>query len=437
MIVDQLNAVLGGGAAIAARRLHRGLLAAGVDSRFWHRDSTGAADDDPTYRRIRWPEAGSLLRRVRAYLTGRVRHRLWKQRLRWSLFGRPAGFDWFTAARLGRRTVFDLAQSGSDILHLHWVTRMIDYPSFFAAIPDDFPIVWTLHDMNPLTGGCHYASGCEAFTTECQHCPQLGRRGERDLANRFFHAKLAALRGKNLHIVAVSRWLEQQARQSRLLADVRSFRTIYGGLDVQAFRPQDKTAARLRLGLPADCTVIGFGADSIENHRKGFQEILTALTLLPQSPRVVGLVFGGGQIPAGNRRLPELKMLGFIDDPALQASVYSAADVFVIPSREEAFGLTGLEAMACGTPVVGFNTGGIPEYVRPGETGLLAEVGDAVDLARQISRLIVDCAGRLRMGENARAMVEREFRVETQAERYIDLYRSLLAAHQVKSVTAA
>jgi glycosyltransferase involved in cell wall biosynthesis len=138
------------------------------------------------------------------------------------------------------------------------------------------------------------------------------------------------------------------------------------------------------------------------------------------------LVFGSGEVPRTDLELPELAAVGYLDDPVAQAAVYSAADLLVVPSREELFGLTGLEALACGTPVVGFDCGGIPDYVRPMETGLLARPDDSADLARQIQWLIDRPQTRHRMGQRGRAMVLRQFDLRQQAARHLELYQTLL-----------
>ena len=190
--------------------------------------------------------------------------------------------------------------------------------------------------------------------------------------------------------------------------------------------PADRLEARRQLGLPPDATVIAFGADSIHHRRKGLRHLLDALSLIPHE-NVVGLYFGNGDLPTVGTRLPIMRGIGFVQDTGQLANAYSAADLFVIPSLQEIFGLTGLEAMACGTPVVGFAAGGITDYVRPGETGLLAKVGDSRDLAAKIKWMFDHPQARLRMGTLARAMVEREFNQEIQTQRHIELYRSLLA----------
>jgi glycosyltransferase involved in cell wall biosynthesis len=283
--------------------------------------------------------------------------------------------------------------------------------------------------LNPMTGGCHYPNGCQAYLQACGNCPQLGpRRSADDLSHRSLRVKRKALRGKNLHVVAPSHWAADCARQSWLLGDARSIQVIPHGVDVGRFSPRDKAACRRKLGLRGDRVVIGFGAASIGDRRKGLSELLAALAQLPDRRQVTGLVFGAGALPQTDPELPELAAVGYVDDPVAQAAVYSAADLLVVPSREELFGLTGLEALACGTPVVAFDCGGIPDYVRPMETGLLARVGDSADLARQIQWLIDRPEARQQMGRRGRTMVVRQFDLRQQAARHLELYQNLLHA---------
>ncbi|MFV2069899.1 MAG: glycosyltransferase [Pirellulales bacterium] len=436
MIVDHLNAGTGGGAAIAARRLHQALRAAGVESRLWYSKRERVELAEPGCRP--WtdpPGPGPTLRRIAGSPRTIARRLAFKWDQRRSLRGRPPGFSLFNLSRLARSTPWDLEATQSDLLHLHWVAKMIDYPSFFASLPTAMPIVWTLHDMNPLTGGCHHSDDCRAYTDSCGHCPQLGLSGENDLSRRSLRVKRDALRGKNLHIVAPSRWIAACARDSRLLRDAATIRTIHHGLDVDRFAPRAKETAKRALGIDPRSVVVGFGAASIDDRRKGLRHLVAAFSHL-RAPRdhhpLVALVFGAGRPPQWDVPNCHLVMVGHLDDARRQADVYSAADLFVVPSLIEVFGLTGLEAMACGTPVVAFACGGIVDYVRPMETGLLAKAGDSHDLARQIDWLIERPLHRQHMGENGRQMVCREFELRQQTARYIELYRELVQEHDAK-----
>jgi glycosyltransferase involved in cell wall biosynthesis len=426
MIVNHLSTNLTGGAAIAARRLHDSLLDAGQGSRFhFSRKWQGLSLDD-SYSTLPWGK--SPVTGVRQFIGNlfQSRRRIsLKLKQRRALPPRDKRSEYFSFSQRIPETPFPFGDSIDQLLHLHWVANLFDYASFFSSIPDDMPIVWTLHDMNAFTGGCHYAGDCQNYISGCKNCPQLAVPGERDLAQRAFRSKQLAFAGKNLHIVAPSRWIENEARRSELLKDARSIQTIHHGLDTNKFRPADRLAARRKLGLPADAVVIAFGADAIHHRRKGLRHFLDAIAQIPPTG-IVGLYFGNGDLPTVERRLPQMRGIGFVQDTQQLAAAYSAADLFVIPSLQETFGLSGLEAMACGTPVVGFAAGGITDYVRPGETGLLAKVGDSQDLAAKIKWMLDHPDERTRMGKQARDMVEFEFNQETQTLLHIELYESLV-----------
>jgi glycosyltransferase involved in cell wall biosynthesis len=427
MIIDHLNTVDYGGAAIAARRLHHALLASGIDSRFWASRLSAEQRGDSSYHLAPWPRsprsAAAIWRRLRG-----------KFERNWYVGAQAKGHEPFRSPRQPAPTVWPARNEQDRLLHLHWLAGLIDYASFFGTLPDDYPIVWTLHDLLPMTGGCHYSAGCEAFVAGCGNCPQLSRRGERDLSQRYFQEKLSALRGKNLHVVTPSRWLAREAGRSRMLSAARSVQVIPNGLDTAVFAPSDRLSARRQLGLPADRVLVAFGAASVEVRRKGLAQILSALALLPAELGIEGVVFGEGALPSG---APPVHALGYVSDAARQALVYSAADIVAVPSLEDNLPQTGVEALACGVPVVGFDVGGIPDFVRPGQTGLLARPADAADLARQIAWLAEHGHERLAMGHRAREVALREFGVQLQAQRYAALYATLLAERTCRTEVAA
>lgn len=313
-----------------------------------------------------------------------------------------------------------------DIIHLHWIANFINYPSFFNSISDKIPIVWTLHDMNAFTGGCHYAWTCENFKKACGNCFQIGKMAEHDVSYWNVALKKHLYKNKNLHVVADSYWLEKEARASSAFSSAKSFRTIHYGLDTTKYIPKNKKLCKEALGIDPDSSVLAFGADSIDNRRKGLKELLTALKHI-HARGLVLLTFGSGKVDDLPDGIP-VTSLGNIQSDDLLSIVYSAADIFVMPSIYEAFGQTALEAMSCGTPVIGFDTGGIPDMVIPGETGLLAKVGDVNDLAEKIQWMIDHIEERKQMGINAREHVVEKFTLEIQATRYIDLYSKLLSS---------
>jgi len=427
MIVDHLNNRLDGGAAIAAIRIHTGLRGAGVDSRFWYFEGDSNSEIEGV-QKIE-VEAGNPVDVCELPTTfgDRVRGATLYAEKKLGKLKRKSGLEFFSPARTSTRIEYKPPSWKGRILDLHWMARMLDHPTFFANLPDSLPIVWTLHDLLPMTAGCHYNYDCERFTTGCQSCPQLGVGRRIGISERSFEAKLKSLQGKNLHVVANSPWVESQARRSRVLADAKSFRTIYLGIDLNVFKPHDKTTARARWNLPAKGVTIGFGADDLSDRRKGFAVLQRALEQLPTDTPINAVLFGKGEPPSNAPPNVTFHSSGFVSDPAVLAELYSAVDLFVIPSLQEAFGMTGVESLACGTPVVGSDTGGIPSYVKHNETGRLAKPGDAADLANQIAWLVDHPTARATMGENGRHLAKEKFSLATQTQQYLALYQELLS----------
>jgi len=335
------------------------------------------------------------------------------------------GYERFRSPILYNRSIITMLGHMPSILQLHWIYEFLDHPSFFASVPDTLPIVWTLHDMTPFTGGCNYNWDCQHFKDVCHDCPQLNNKSSNDFASECFEIKLNAIKNKNIHVVANSKWIENEARQSKILSNVKSFRTIHYGLDLSIFKPKEKNIAREELCIDTSKTIISFGAVNLSNKRKGMMEFISAIQELENKENILLLSFGAGEIRQKISGV-EIKHTGYKNSPAALSTIYSASDIFVIPSLQEAFGQTSLEAMACGTPVVGFNVGGIPDMIISKKSGLLATQGNSDDLAEQIRWLVNHPAERSIMGRNARELVEKEFSLTKQAKSYISLYESIL-----------
>jgi glycosyltransferase involved in cell wall biosynthesis len=315
----------------------------------------------------------------------------------------------------------------ADVLHLHWISGFVDLPSFFERV--SVPVVWTLHDMNPFTGGCHYDRGCGRFVDACGACPQLGSSAEDDLSRAIWQRKreaFSAIPPEQLHVVATSRWMAEEARRSSLLDSFEVSR-IPLGLDVETFAPRDGEGLRRALGIPEKAKVLLFVAHSTENKRKGFGLLTEALKEADERISDLFLLSVGGGHPDFPSSLEHLH-LGHVDSDRLLSAVYSSADAFVIPSTQEAFGQTALESIACGTPVIGFDAGGIPDIVRPGQTGLLAKTGEVESLRAAIEKMFSNAERRVEMGERARSVAVEEYALDVQTERYVKLYRDLINA---------
>ena len=399
---------IGGGAARAAYRIHESLVAAGVDSTMlvWSRLSR-----DPTVKRF-LPSPKPLMRMVRAVRRSFIQRTI------------PDTCDpaaAFTGDRswLGGELAAGLPEC--DLINLHWVSGFVDFQAFLPAVARRAPLVWTLHDMNPFTGGCHYDARCGRFTDSCGACPMLTNTGEGDFSRQVWLRKNSALETierNRLAVVTPSRWLTAEAARSSLLGRYEAV-TIPYGLNTDIFQPRGKRLAREVLGIPADAPVVLFVAQTIRDQRKGHRFLLEALGALDN----VFLLSVGSGDPSGAKNALHL---GFVDAERLVSLVYSAADVFAAPSLEDNLPQTVLEALACGVPVVGSQVGGIPDAVLPGENGLLVPPGDTRALHDALHSMLSDGPKRTEMAKRAREIAVERFSFHRQSQAYQTVYKKLL-----------
>jgi glycosyltransferase involved in cell wall biosynthesis len=339
---------------------------------------------------------------------------------------RPQGCSYFSDDRsvYGAELLAQLPPS--DILNLHWVAGFFDWRLTFAGLGDNERLVWTLHDMNTFTGGCHFAMGCERYTESCGACPELGSTRSGDLSSQIWLRKKTALvnaiAGK-IRFVTPSRWLAREARRSALLKGA-NIQTIPYGLDTNLFKPRDREKARLRFQVPNDSAVLLFVADQVVEARKGLSELLEAIRGLASLKDLFVLIVGHGikahQLPCRSLNV------GFIRDPEEMSGLYNSADIVAVPSLQDNFPNTALEAQCCGVPVVGFRVGGLPEIVEDGVTGMLVPEREIAALRAAIESLLADRQSRERMGEAARRKCEQEFQLGIQAGRYEAIYRQMM-----------
>lgn len=312
-----------------------------------------------------------------------------------------------------------------DIVHLHWINYGFVGIETLSRIRR--PLVWTLHDMWPFTGGCHYAGPCERYRTGCGSCPQLGSTTPGDLSMRTMRRKRAAWSALELTVIAPSRWLGALAQGSALFSSSR-IEVIPNCLDTVRFSPRAKAAARAALGLPQDRLLVLFVAlDADAEPRKGFTQLEAALGQL--AARFEGrpidlMVLGDATERPGDFPL-RMHRLGVVHDDERIALAYCAADVFVAPSVEDNLPNTVLEAMSCGVACVAFDVGGIPDMVVHAETGYLARAGSAADLAAGIVWVLESTERRDALGAAGRRRVEAMFAPGVGAARHRDLYSDL------------
>ncbi len=414
-----------GGAGIAAYRLHKGLRTIGARSTMI---TLNKLTRDPTVKVLpddySKPAAGCL--DVEIYNSP-----VWnRQSERWNRLmvghpARPAGLEMFTDAISDVRLHRVREVREADLINLHWVAGTVDWPSAPEGICDK-PVVWTLHDMNAFTGGCHYAGECKKYMERCGACPQLGSGVEDDVSRRVWEQKREAYGQLKVNVVTPSRWLGKCASESALFSDF-PVHVIPYGFPLDSFQPRSKAEMHKALRIPDSVKIILFGAQSVLNERKGFKYLLEALNTIPlkSDHKIVLLTFG--HMPR-EIKIPSrytIKNLGRIAGEEKLSMVYSAADVFVVPTLEDNLPNTVVESMACGAPVVGFDIGGMPDMIEHEKTGYLAKPGDIQGLIDGIDWALSSADGGGNMMKACRDRAEKYYALEMQANRYKALYERI------------
>lgn len=320
-----------------------------------------------------------------------------------------------------------IQQYAPDIINIHWVCNGYLQIETLAQLQQ--PLVWTLHDMWPFTGGCHYNESCENYKVSCGSCPQIHSNRSWDLSHWIWQRKAKAWRNIDLTVVATSSWMAECARSSTLFKNLR-VEVIPLGLDTEKYKPIDQYFARDVLNLPQDKILILFGAlDAITDPRKGASLLFDALKKLRSTgwaDQIELCVFGSSKPDRPTDLGFKSHYLGYFKDDISLALIYSAADVMVVPSIQEAFGQTASEALACATPVVAFNTTGLKDVVDHQHTGYLATPFEFEDLATGIVWILEDKERYKKLQLNAREKSLREFSAKVQACRYLSLYEEIL-----------
>ena len=290
------------------------------------------------------------------------------------------------------------------------------------------PAVFTFHDMWPLTAHCHASLECERWKTGCGKCPHLDVAPAvmRDATALEWRLKRWAYNRAKFTIVTPSKWLHDRTKESML--GKFPVRHIPHGVETDVFQPLDKRHCRELLGIPAGKNVLLCAMESMNRPLKGADLLVDALRSLPDSLQreSVLLLFGHMNGEIIRRIQMPVVNLGYLHSPRLKALAFSAADVFVHPTRADNFPLVVLESMACATPVVSFGVGGVPEMVRPGISGYLAQPGQADDLREGVIKLLDSRDALESMARQCREIVMSEYPLELQVQRYIELYRQVI-----------
>ena len=391
-----------GGAAIAATRLHKGLLSQGLESRFL----VGTAESEGE-------QAASI-----------NPHWLDRQLYRFAYRAGLNDVNFASTFGISKHPFFQTA----DVINFH--NLHAGYFNYLALpkLTKKRSAVLTLHDMWSFTGHCAYSFECDRWKTGCGQCPNLDTypRVAKDNTRLALQLKQWVYQRANLRIVTLSNWLTAQVKQS-VLAHL-PIHHIPNGIDTDVYKPLDVAKSRAELGIPLEKQVLMCAAINLKEGRKGSDLLVSALNKLPLSVRektvLVVLGSSGGQLA----ELVEMEVveLGFITDDRQKVMAYSAADLFVFPSRADNLPLVLQESMACGTPIVAFDVGGVPDLVRPGITGYLAAPQDIEALAHGIEQMSDNKTLLKTMSENCRQIVLKEYSIGLQVSRYVQLYQESL-----------
>jgi glycosyltransferase involved in cell wall biosynthesis len=282
----------------------------------------------------------------------------------------------------------------------------------------------TLHDMWAFTGHCSHSFECQRWRTGCGRCPHLDTYPAvpRDATAIEWRLKQRTLGSTPMTVVSPSRWLADLASQS--LLQRYPVIVIPNGLDTETYSPQPVPFARDVFGIPHDATVVMHGSANLADTAKGGGSVLEAVGMLPQAirDRLHLLVMGDGQPTALRRANVPFTMTGYLSSDRLKALAYSCADVFVLPTLADNLPLMLQESMACGTPIIASSVGGVPELVRPGQTGYLVRPGDAKDLRDQLARLLEHSNSATAFRERCRRVAVAEYTIQKQVQRMLAIY---------------
>ncbi len=404
----------GGGAALAARRLLRGLRQSSVHASLMVQNRTTDEDGIPSFGLSQNPRYG----RMRQILDN-IALRAYPQRER-----APFSVSWLPdgKARLVRAYA-------PDIINLHWVTGAMFRIESLAEMGR--PVVWSLHDAWPFTGGCHLPgyNDCRRFQEKCGHCPVLRSSTDGDLSHRVWRRKQKTWQKLRMVVVTPSRWLAEQSASSSLLGD-RRIEVIPNALDTKMFSPMEKSVARQSLGLPLDTRIILFPVfnSPMEARYKGQDLLFEALRCInasKQEPRPI-YAFFGSQVPSFTPDIgaPSINLGRLQSDHAL-VTAYSAADLFLLGSRSETMSYLIAESMSCGTPVVAFAVGGIPDLVTPCRNGVLIPPFDTIAFGQEVLKLLNHQDRLSAFSSQARQSMVEHLDSQSVARRYYELFESI------------
>lgn len=395
-----------GGAAVACQRLMEALTRYGINARMLVRDK---ATNDERIVRLGAPWQKAVERVALLPFVGFSWRKSWSIDTNW----------------LGGDITQSEAFRWADVIHLHWVNQgFLALGELERIVRSGKRIVWTMHDAWCATGGCHLTLDCKKYVDGCQGC-HLVNRQVFDIVSHTWQQKRRIYEHSQIHFTTCSAWLRNCALESALMKD-QQVSVIPNAIDTKVFFRRDKTTARKQLNVAQDKKLILFVSQYVSNPLKGFSYLLDALRKLLEEKNTppIGIMILGNRGEDIQGLFPEIPVfnLGYQTSPEKIATIYAAADVFVLPSLSENLPNTIMEAMACGVPSVAFHVGGIPEMIDHRQNGYLAEMRNADDLAEGITYCL-DNKHAQRLGEACLEKVQKTYLPQIVAQQFISLYK--------------
>ncbi|SDF35380.1 Glycosyltransferase involved in cell wall bisynthesis [Mucilaginibacter pineti] len=415
-----------GGAGRGCMRLNRALISQGVDSKIVVHYKFGKNPQIGTFNK------NKLQKSYTAFTI--ILERILAKRFLKPLMKTPFSFAWF-----GRSVINHPDVKAADIIHLHWINHGFLDPKHLAEIAQlGKPVVWTFHDSNAFTGGCHVRYTCDHFKRACGNCPLLINAAADDISHRIWQQKHKAYEVLNFAIAAPSTWMQTSVNASSLMQG-KAVHHIPNTLETDIFKPTDKQLAKQQSGLPTDKFIFlsGFMPSRKDLH-KGTQYLLDSMALLADALLTdaddIELVIFGNKNDEDVPDFPfKTTFLGTINNDEKLAMHYAAADAFLIPSLEDNLPYTVMESLSCGTPVIAFTTGGIPDMVKHGYNGYLATYRSAESFAEGME-WVIKHPDRQQLQKQARQTVIDVFSEEVIGKKHIELYQSLLMKPKKESI---
>ena len=322
----------------------------------------------------------------------------------------------------------------ADIIHLHLIHNFSNFSIFSLPFISKLkPVVWTLHDPWAFTGGCEHSFDCNKWQNGCSApCPHPRATSIFQKSAPYFHWQLKKyLYSKStITLVVSSDWMLERVKKSPLMKDFDCIKIPFG-IDLKQFKLLDKSKAKSKLGIPRNHKVIAFRDSGLKKDKfKGLRWLKDALELYQGNEPTTLLIFEKGADFKFLENKFNIICLGWIDGDELVTAL-SAADIFIMPSIQESFGLMAVESMACGTPVIVFEGTALPSIVKHGIGGLVIPLKDTKALAEGICNILNDNDLRVRMSAQARKIVEDNYNEEKYIESHIELYKKVIAKFKI------